>query len=412
MIDNFNIATDLKVEMFLPDEYENTFIIGVSTIGGSDGLAGAGIFMVGLSLIGGTDVLGGESSSFDWQQIECETSQANIEVGGLIISALYFQPQSATCSITVQSWAFDPNNSAAVRPGTGIRIKLDNGVVNKILFSGFLDTFTVAYRPDEPNLITFAATDSFKRLVNTPIADFDTTGFPAGFATPNEVIEIAALNAGMTISLASEELLGEIPLVQQFNVPSSSVINEALKVGLGIIWMNPETGELEIRNRPTAGVTPPSGTLVIGNQHEEPDHLCMSGLTSSGDADSIFNSLNVYLQSDPLISVSLSDADSVDLYGFSFQDVILNTTDSGELTRWANAVFTQRPTKLVNSVTTPAIDRLGTLTEAAVLEPGELVGVKYQTPNINIEDYYTTTKVSHSIDVNNWFTTLELWKEF
>jgi hypothetical protein len=66
----------------------------------------------------------------------------------------------------------------------------------------------------------------------------------------------------------------------------------------------------------------------------------------------------------------------------------------------------------VRTVTTPAIDRLGTLTAAAVLEPGELVGVKYQTTNINIEDFFTATKVSHSIDVDNWDTTLELWKEF
>lgn len=409
MITDFNIRTDLQVEMYLPNEYQNTFIIGVSTIGGTDVLA-SDIFLINLSLLGGPDLLG--DTAFDWQRIECETSQASISVGGSIISALYYQPEASTCNLTVQSWAFDPNNSSAVRPGTPVRIRLNDGTVNKILFSGFLDTFTVAYRSDGPNLITFSATDSFKRLVNTPIANFDTTGFPAGYATPNEVIEIAATNAGMTISAASEELPGKLPLVAQENVQSATVINEALQVGLGVIWVNPETGEVEVRNRPLAGVTPPPGTLVIGNNHGDADHLCMSAITSSGDADNVFNSMNVYLQSDPLISVNLTDMDSVELYGYSFQDVTINTTDTTELTRWANAVFTQRPTKLVNSVTTPAIDRLGTLTEAAILEPGELVGVKYQTDNINIEDYFTTTKVSHNIDVDNWFTTLELWKEF
>jgi hypothetical protein len=412
MIPNFDIANDLKVEMFLPDEYQNIFIIGVSAIGGTDLLAGTGIFYVGISLIGGTDVLGGGDSAFDWQQIECETSQAQISVGGTIISALYFQAEASTCNLTVQSWAFDPNNSSAVRPGTPIRVRLDDGVIDQVLFSGFLDTFTVAYRADGPNLITFSATDSFKRLVNTPIADFDTTGFPAGYATPNEVIEIAALNAGMTISTGSDELPGKLPLVDQENVQSATVINEALQVGLGVVWVNPETGEIELRNRPTVGITPPPGTLIIGNDHTGENHLCMSAITSTGDADNVFNSMNVYLQSDPLISINKTDIDSVELYGYSFQDVTLNTTDTDELTRWANAVFTQRPTKLVNSVTTPAIDRLGTLTEAAILEPGELVGVKYETDNIDIEDYYTTTKVSHNIDVNNWFTTLELWKEF
>jgi hypothetical protein len=62
-------------------------------------------------------------------------------------------------------------------------------------------------------------------------------------------------------------------------------------------------------------------------------------------------------------------------------------------------------------VDSPAVDRLGNLTHAAKILPGELIGVKYQTSNMNINTYYSVTKVSHSIDVDTWFTTLELWKE-
>jgi hypothetical protein len=54
---------------------------------------------------------------------------------------------------------------------------------------------------------------------------------------------------------------------------------------------------------------------------------------------------------------------------------------------------------------------LGTLTEAAVFTPGTTVGVSYTKNQLNIVGYYTIIKVSHSIDVDNWFTTLELWKE-
>jgi hypothetical protein len=73
-------------------------------------------------------------------------------------------------------------------------------------------------------------------------------------------------------------------------------------------------------------------------------------------------------------------------------------------------VFTSTPTKLVRSVETPAIDRLGDLTEAALFTPGMTVGVKYDRPPLDINAYYVVVKVSHSIDVNNWFTTLDLWK--
>ena len=80
--------------------------------------------------------------------------------------------------------------------------------------------------------------------------------------------------------------------------------------------------------------------------------------------------------------------------------------------RWGTVVFNQTTTKLVKSVETPAIDRKGNLTHAAVIAPGETININYQTNELDISDTYTVTKVSHSIDVDNWFTTLELWKEF
>lgn len=413
MITDFDIATDLKVEIFAPDELGNLFIIGVSVLGGKDVLAGAGQFIIGESLLGGTDTLVGESA-FDWQPIEVFTSQANISVGGQIQSALFFQPEASTLNLTVQSWAFDPNNSSAVRPGVPIRVRLDNGVVNQTLFTGKIDTFNVTYLPGEndPNLIQFTATDIYKQLVNTRIADFDTTGLPAGYATPNEVIEIVADNAGIFISGDSETLDGKLPVEQVDNATGAQFINDAVQVGLGVTWIDPQTEELVIKNRPTIVGEAPVGTWTIGNNHGEAYHLCMSGITTAGDSDAMFNSLYLDLTTDDTVNVVLNDADSIELYGYSSQSQSLNTTDATELTRWGNAVFSQRPTKLVKTVTTPAIDRNGDLTAAAGFTPGTLIRVKYETDNINIDDLYTVIRVSHSVDVNVWNTTLELWKEF
>jgi hypothetical protein len=74
-------------------------------------------------------------------------------------------------------------------------------------------------------------------------------------------------------------------------------------------------------------------------------------------------------------------------------------------------VFSSPTSHLVKQVSTPAIDRLGDLTEAALFQPGQIIGVKYNTGNISLDEYYTIVQVNHSIDVNNWITTLELWKE-
>jgi hypothetical protein len=138
----------------------------------------------------------------------------------------------------------------------------------------------------------------------------------------------------------------------------------------------------------------------------------MSDIGILGNIDAVANSLFLELTSDPEVNLSITDTDSIELYGYSSRSEAINTTDIDELTRWGNAVFAQSPSKLVSYVETPAIDRQGTLTESAAFKPGTLIGVDYTTSNISIQDFYTIVRVSHTVDVNNWYTTLELWKEF
>jgi hypothetical protein len=374
-----------------------------------------GRFIIGVSDLGGSDLLSDDPDlAFTWQPVEAETIVAEIGLGGSIESSLYFQPAPGEARIQLQSWTFDPNNNSSIRPGTKFRIRLDDGVVQHTLFNGFIDTVNAQYYPGkyQPNVVQLSGYDIYKRLVNTRIADFDTTGLPAGYATPNEVLEIVAENAGLALSAESDELVGKLPAVQELNKISAGFINDAVTVGLGFTFIDPESVELVVKARPSVETVAPEGTWTIGNNHGEPYHLCMSDFEVGGDVDSVFNSLYVDLTSDDTVSVTVEDQDSIDLYGYSSADATVNTTDATELTRWATAVFAQSPTKLVKSVTTPTIDREGNLSAAAAFKPGELIGVKYTTDNIDIDDYYTVVKVSHSVDVNNWYTTLELWKEF
>ena len=60
-IANFDIAQHLKVEMFLPYEADNLFLIGLSLLGGDDVLGSSTAFIIGESLIGGDDVLSNET---------------------------------------------------------------------------------------------------------------------------------------------------------------------------------------------------------------------------------------------------------------------------------------------------------------------------------------------------------------
>jgi hypothetical protein len=414
MISNFSLQDNLFVEFLLPDEDGSSFILGISTIGGTDVLGGYGEFVIGVSLIGGDDVLA-PSSGLKWQDVGCETSNAVISVGGSVNDAIYFQPQPATATLTLQSYDLDPTVNKNIRANTKIRVRLDSEEIDRVIFVGYIDTINVTYYPDGPNLIRIRAYDIYKSLVNLRIADWDTTSLPAGYATTDDVFELIALETGVGLSSNSQPTVGRIPAVQIDNVLVPDVINDAINVGLAIVWIDQETEELTVIPRPTSAEGTPT-TFVIGNNHPAPGttnpyHLCLGEINVSSDADAVYNSLYVDLTSDDTIFVFRKDQDSIDLYGESAIDVSINTTDATELARWASAVYIQAPTKLVSQVVTPTKDRLGDLTTAAVFTPGTLVGVSYTTNQLDIVGYYTVIRVSHEIDVNNWFTTLELWKE-
>ena len=415
VLNNFDIASDLKVEFFLPDAEGNLFIIGISLLGSDDVLAGANQFIIGVSLLGGTDVLAGDSPiAFTWQSFECSTSQLQTSVGGEVQDALYFQPQSAQASITVQNLLIDPTQNPAFRPGVPVRVRLERDLVDVTIFNGFIDVIQVTYDSvSNLNLMKLTAYDSFKRFVNSRLAILDTADeieFPDGYATPYEVIEILADQFGTAMHSTSATTRGKIPGELLTNFIPNTPLYEAIQVGLGLFWLDPETQEFVFIPRIPPEIT--ETTYSVGNNHSDALHLCMSDIEVASDIDAVFNSLKVSLKSDSATSVIVRNTDSIQLYGEFALDADLNTTDETELTSWANAVFNQTQKQLVKSVETPAINRLGNLTHAAVFLPGETILVNYQTSELNINQGYTITKVSHNINVNQWFTTLELWKEF
>ena len=414
MIPDFKLQDDLKVEFLLPDEDGNSLILGISELGGDDVLGGFGEFVLGVSLLGGEDVLA-PSSGLKWQDVGCETSNATLSIGGSISDAIWFQPEPATAQLTLQSYDLDPTVNKNIRANTKIRVRLESVEIDRVLFVGYIDTIDVTYYPDGPNLIRITAYDLYKSLVNLRIEDWDTTDFPAGYATTDEVFELIGLKTGIGVSASSQPTIGRIPAVQVDNILVPDLINDAINVGLAVVWLDQGTEELNVIPRPTAEAGSPD-TYIIGNNHPapgviDPYHLCLAEINVSSDADSVYNSLKVALTSDEETFVFRKDQDSIDLYGESAVDVVINTTDEAELARWAEAVYRQAPTKLVSEVVTPAIDRLGDLTPAAVFTPGTIIGVSYTTNQLNIVGYYTIIRVSHDIDVDNWFTTLELWKE-
>jgi hypothetical protein len=332
MIPDFKIDQNLKVEFLTPDEDGNSFILGISLLGGDDVLGGFGEFVLGVSLLGGDDVLA-PSSGLKWQEVQCETARANISVGGKVTDSIYFQPEPGMVELTLQSYDLDPTVNHNIRASTKIRVRIESNEIDRILFQGTIDTIDVTYFPDGLNLIRIKGIDKYKNLVNSRFAEFDTSPLGAS-ATTDEVLELIGIKSGLGVSPNSVNLGGLIPSVTRQNVVASELINEALQVGLGIVWLDQQTSEITYIPRP-ATETGTATTYIIGNNHSnDPYHLCLSEINVFSDADAVYNSLRVTLASDDTETVVLKDQDSIDLYGESAVDVILNTTDATELANW------------------------------------------------------------------------------
>lgn len=409
-IQNFDITNDLKVEFYLAGANTNNFIIGVSKLGGTDVLAYDG-FIINVSLLGGEDVLSGDATGFAWTDLSCIVNRAQLSIGGSVIDDLYYQPEPGQANLILQSLERDPVYSPAFRPGVQVRVRLVKDAVDQVIWSGIVDSITTSYDKDGNNLMNLVAYDNLKRLFNTRLVLFDSfSDYPAGYVSPYEQLDLIAAEYGTSMSSSSIDSGGKIPSQIQIDFIPTNLVYEAIQVGLGLFWIDPETKEFVFVPRPTT-TSAPAGTPVIGNNHGDPYHLCMSDIVTGATEDTVYNSLKVILDADDSISVLRENQDSIDLYGKSAQDVRLNTWDEDELERWADLVFQQYPTNLVQQVETPALDRLGNLTEAAFFAPGQVVEVKFAEGVIEIDEYFTATKVSHYIDPDNWFTTLELWNE-
>jgi hypothetical protein len=403
-IANFDIAQNLKVELYLPNEADNLFIVGVSVLGGNDVLSGESYFIVGYSLLGSNDVLGDSGAyAFSWQSVEAEVSKLDIQIGGSQNAAIQYTAEPSQCGFEMQSWTFDPNNNSAVRNGTQFRVRLQASGVDQVLFTGYIDSMNVKYRPDAPNLISGTAYDGYKRFANTRFT-YDYTGTTK---TASALLTALAANAGVSVSSSNDP--GVIPMFGKAETAQTTgnVIKEMLDTQLGLLWLNPQDGKIEYRDRTTAIGTP---TYSVGNNHGDEDHWCMSGLTVNQNPDDLVNSIRATMTSDDTKSLLRENTDSIQLYGILSQNATVNVATESDLDTWLDIAFIERPKQLVKDVTTPAIDRLGTLTDAAITTPGTPISVKYQTSNIDIDQTYQVTRVKHSIDPNQWSTTLELWR--
>jgi hypothetical protein len=367
------------------------------------------VFVLGISTLGGLNVLGDAGSGVvEWQDLKCEVNRVQTSIGGSIASNVFFQADSGKATIQMQSWEFDPNNYPAIRPGIEVRVRVERDDYDFILWHGTLDDIEVTYAPDQQNQITVNATDFWALLVNRRFDYTPTSPIKPSHAIGEAIDEVVA--TGFDIGYAGVTILDEWNMTgtSQTNTTFGAVAADCLNSGLGFIWINPNDELLYYRPRSASGVA----TYTIGNNHGEPGHLCMADLDSAMQSEHIFNTVLVTQKyGETPFSELYEDSDSIDLFGQRSENFTVDLDTTTDADQWAQAVFVPKTITNVQAVVTPAINRDRALTEAIEFMPGDFVGVYFVTDEMNIDTTYTVTRVRHSIDVNNWFTTLEVWKE-
>lgn len=398
---NFDIAQDLKVQMYLPLSANNVFVLGISKLDGPN-------------------VLGDDNSgTYGWRNLEVEVNKVVTGIGGSVASNVFFQAAPGSATINMQSWTFDPTNNPFIRPGVLVKIVLQRGLYSRAIWSGVLGDINVDYAPNQPNQITINAVDPWSAVTNRRF-DYDPTGLGTGGKIyPSQAIEVAlnqletqsgpAINYTPSVSSADEWFMTETAAAKTtFGTVMSNVLNS----GLGFVWIDPDDAYLKYRARAATG----TATYSVGNNHGDTNHLCMVDISVATGSDDLYNNVLVQQKEQfgavPKFQALYKDSDLIELYGERSSDFTVDLAETADANRWASALFVPRSPTHVQQVVIPTIDRLSNLTEAAIFMPGEFIAVDFVTDELDIQETYTITRVRHNIDVNNWFTTLELWKEF
>lgn len=390
---DFDIATDIKI------------YAGVIT---------GGIFQLGFSVLDGPDVLGDSVTDyFTSVQIQADVVSLDTTEGASFEQGLLSKLETGTATIGLQTTEFDPYATNYLRVGTFIQVTC-SGIGE--LFSGYLDLADMTYNVDGSMNLTLTCSDDSKKWLTKIIPDFDLVAL-VGHAEPYTVPEILQalldLYPDFVYSITDPaDYVARIPDISGVDVPFADVLTTIQDAEQSFMYY--WNGALSVDYR--GGLTPPPGytaNISIGNQHDVigPEHICATNIDVALSTDDLPNKIVASL-ADGSYTVTKTNQDMIDLFGENAYDVSVNLFNDADLDAWANALSSRNQVKRVKSVQAKAISDLNSINGMATFNPGQLLEVYFVRGATNIREIYAATRVSHSIAVDGWTTTLDLWKGF
>ena len=406
MANEFYIAEDIKVEMYLP----------ASTVA-----------VWNFSNWDDGSLWGNGTTDESWIDVVATVSSAEVVLGASVDNNYYAPARPNTLNLVMQSATYDPYNNAYIRPGLPIRLRYRPNpdtapTTYATLFQGEIDTFEVYYDSQSQgdlNNITITASSTLRKYLNktidvwnnSTVTPFRTTG--AIFNKWASLVEPNVLISGTWIPFSDDlEYVTEYLLDQS----SATILDTLTDSCAGLVWQNPNTNDIEgytmYQIRTLLSTAP---TNIFSNTHtSSTSHFCIAEINFAYDMEEAYNYFYVECSTSPSRNGKKLNQDLIDLYGEKRLSKTLNLEPStsyvDNVAQWLGFIGIRNPGKRVASIVTPVIRQDKKLANVAALMPMQKVGVEVDRTGYSIDETQVITSVTHTITPESWFATLEIWK--
>ena len=394
MADEFAIKNDLKVELYLPT-------------------AGSGVWNSS-KWDDGSDWMTSAGSAFAWTDVVATVNNATIELGGSVENGYYVPATPNTMNVTLNSSSYDPSNNKYMRPNLPVRFSYRKNPTTApttwtVLFNGYVDTYSVSYDTFGNVSVTIAASSGLKRWLSKNIASF--TVAPATTATGYVINWQTAVGASPIQQVTSDPVMAAETITDS---SGGEILDNAMQACMGMVYQKPTNDWLYFwdGNKIQGLLDAATATNIFSSTHSTSStHFCVSDIGLDYSLDDAFNTYIVSSTLAPSTTKTKVNQDLVDLYGdIRCEKQLHLATD--QLDAWLNRVATMNPGRKLNMIQTPMIRPEGQLSDPAVLEPGNIIGVNVTNVGYTVTDKVWVTKTTHEITPDIWFATLEVWKGF
>ncbi len=318
----------------------------------------------------------------------------------------YFDGDSQGANGDDSIWFYDWTDV----PGDSASIKM---AVVESLFTGKITSISLSYDKDGWASGSVNLTDATQEALNYRIPEYVTDTSVVPYDLASQVIFAMTDPSGLVPNPFNNEgetaHLGAYDTGASAYVISGDLINQAIEAEQGWFWVSKDNTEYVYLGRGFEGYTP---VLTFGNNEpESATYFPIREIEIDLSTDSIVNAVNVTSSYDPgLTQVSSVNQDSVDSYGFQSQDFSPYLYDEAELASWAANLPLATLTRRVNSVTVSAITADHNLNYVASLPLADSVYLDFTRSGFTINSSYMIRRITHSLTLEEWLTTFELWK--